>query len=113
LPAGDASLTIPAGSSKMRFTQIFGPSRARPIAARGAIVDVPGTPTQTELLEAENQALNLGKKGNPCYTIGSRRIAPRRRQASNEEKTNVAEIDFKPSRTTGDGGGNFFYLNRS
>jgi hypothetical protein len=50
----------------------------------------------------------LGKNRNPCYTIGSRRIAPRRRQASNEEKTNVAEIDFKPSRTTGDGRGKFF-----
>jgi hypothetical protein len=101
-------LTIPAGSSKMRFTQIFGPSRARPIAARGAIVDVPGTPTQTELWEAENQVRNLGKNGNLCYTIGSRRIEPGRRQASNEEKTNGAEIDFRPSRTTGDGGEKFF-----
>jgi hypothetical protein len=51
----------------------------------------------------------LGKNGNPCYTIGSRRIEPGRRQASDEEKTNVAKIDFKPSFTTGDSGGNFLF----
>jgi hypothetical protein len=65
---------------------------------------------------------NLGKQklsalswqnGNLCYTIGSRRIEPGRRQASIEEKANVAEIDFTPSITTGDSGGNFFYLNRA
>jgi hypothetical protein len=52
---------------------------------------------------------SLGKKGNPCYTLGSRGIEPGPRQASNEERTNVAEIDFKPSLTTGDSGGVFLF----
>jgi hypothetical protein len=50
----------------------------------------------------------LGKNGNLCYTIGRRRIEPGPRQASTEEKANVAEIDFK-LRTTGDGGGIFLF----
>src|ERR1700722_10650953 len=70
------------------------------------------TVSQTQSRPNKELAIFLGKSGNLCYTQTNRQIEPRLAAAERGE-TNVAERDSDSLRTTGGGGGEFFYLNRS